>query len=229
MNSSRVAPARAPRARRAAHAPAMPPLTTTGTTTTATTTGPSATAGGGPAGLPALARAAAIAALTLALLGIGGAAHASDGQHALSVSVGYGSLLVTDEGADTGTDTAHGGVLGVAYSRGFSDALSWRVSGGVGGYYGASALLSGQVSAGLVYRFDVLKYVPYLTAGVGAIVVSDSDVNLDIDPLVELGVGLDVLQSRHRSYGVFARVESLLQNTSFFTAGVRVTWRWGFF
>lgn len=158
-----------------------------------------------------------------AIPGAPATALASDGEHALSVSLGYGTYLVPDYSPD-------GAVLGLSYRRGFSDAFAWRVSGGGGLYHGADQLTySGHMTFGLTYLLDVLKYVPYIEVGAGAIVIAGGDAGTDVSPLVQVGVGLDVLRSRTFSYGLHLEFESLLQETSFFHAGVRATWRWGYF
>ncbi len=134
----------------------------------------------------------------------------------------YGRYAIPDH-APNGT------VLGIDYERGFSDALSLRLSGGGGTYFGSSQTYSGHMTVGITYLFDVIKYVPYANVGIGGLVLGGGDVDTQVTGLIELGVGLDVLHSRSFSYGVLVRFESLVQSTSFFTAGARVTWRWGFF
>ncbi len=148
---------------------------------------------------------------------------ASDDESALSVSLGYATYVVSEYRPD-------GLALAVEYERGFSDAFAWRIAGGGGGYYGDSGLsYSGHLVGGLTYLFDVLKYVPYAQVGLGGIVIAGGDQDVKISPLVELGAGLDILHSRTFSYGIRLAFESFLLETSFFTAGVRATWRWGFF
>ena len=151
---------------------------------------------------------------------------AADGERALSLGLGYATY--TQPGYNP-----HGAVLGMDFERGFSDALSWRVSGGAGAYYRNGLSFSGHLTIGLTYLFDVLKYVPYANVGVGGIVIGGDagggESDIDVSPLAEIGVGLDILRSRTASYGVYIRFETLLQETSFLTAGVRSTWRWGFF
>jgi hypothetical protein len=149
---------------------------------------------------------------------------AADGERALSATVGYATYALPEY-------NPHGGVLGLDFERGFSDALSWRVSGGAGVYYREGLTYSTHLTVGLTYLFDVLKYVPYLNLGVGGIAIVDVDGAsvVDVSPLAEIGVGLDVLRDRTSSVGVYVRFETLLQETAFFTAGVRSTWRWGFF
>ena len=148
---------------------------------------------------------------------------ASEGEHALSFSLGYATYAIPDY-------NPHGGVFGVDYERGFSDAFSFRLSGGLGGYRGDGlSTYSGHLVAGLTYLFDVVKYVPYANLGIGGIVIAGGEDGTRSSVLVELGVGVDVLRSRSFSYGIGLRFETFLQETSFFTAGLRATWRWGFF
>lgn len=165
------------------------------------------------------------AALLAAVLVLGAApprAQAAEGENTLSLFLGYGTLARADQ-------QPSGGVLGLDFERGFSDALAWRLSGGLGTYPGTPLTYSGHLTAGLTYLFDVLKYVPYANLGVGAIAIGGGDLDPEVSALLELGAGLDVLHSRSFSYGVQLRFESFLEQTSFFTVGVRASWRWGFF
>lgn len=173
---------------------------------------------------------AVIAAAALALWTA--PAQAAEGETSLSLFLGYGTYALSDY-------APHGSVVGVDYERGFSDSLSWRLSGGLGTYRGGGAFsYSGHMVAGLTYLFDVLKYVPYANVGVGAIAIRSPDPALlpdtvdaatEVSALLELGVGVDVLHSRSFSYGVQMRFESFIEQTAFFTLGVRASWRWGFF
>ena len=154
---------------------------------------------------------------------LGSPAMASDGESSLSLSASYGTYIKGETSPD-------GGVLGIAFERGFSRALAWRVNGGVGLYRGAGQTsYSGHATAGFTYLLDVLKYVPYVEAGIGGIVIAAGEDGTSVAPLVQGALGLDILRSRTFSYGVRIDFETLFQGTSFFTAGVRATWRWGFF
>lgn len=148
---------------------------------------------------------------------------ASEGDSALSISLGYGTYSIPDYRPD-------GGIIGLEYERGFSEALSFRVSGGGGLYHGDDqTTYSGHLVAGMTYLFDVIKYVPYASAGIGGIVIAGGEDGSRLSALVELSVGLDILHSRRLSYGVQLRAETFIQETSSFAAGVRATYRWGFF
>jgi hypothetical protein len=156
-----------------------------------------------------------------------GSAGADEDDRSISVFGGYGTYAIPEH-------TPDGGVVGLDYERGFSDAMSLRASGGFGLYLldddDMGPSYSGHATIGLTYLFDVLKYVPYVNVGVGGIVLAGGPVeDVRLDALLELGIGLDILHSRTFSYGVQARLETFIQETSFFTAGVRATYRWGFF
>ena len=88
---------------------------------------------------------------------------------------------------------------------------------------------AGHGAVGLTYVIDVLKYVPYLHAGIGAALLGGGALDSKVHPVAELGLGLDVLSRRGLSYGAFVRLGSFLDDSAFVTAGLRLTWRWGFF
>jgi len=178
--------------------------------------------------MPARIPAASLAALVAALLcGRAHPAAAGEDDRSLSMSASYATY-------SSGDNSPAGTALGLEYERGFGDAMSFRVDGG-GGVYFASLGKDGKTSysthatVGLTYAFDVVRYMPYATVGLGGIWIFGGDQDAKLNGLVEFGIGLDVLESRRFSWGVQARLESFVQETSFFTAGVRATYRWGFF
>ena len=147
---------------------------------------------------------------------------ADEGESVVSVSLSYATFAIPDHNPS-------GSVVGMDYERGITDVLWLRASGGAGVYYADSASYSGHGVVGLTYALDVLKYVPYVNLGVGGIVTTGGEFDTEVHPLAELGGGLDILHSPNFSYGVQARFESFLTETAFFSAGVRLSWRWGFF
>jgi hypothetical protein len=174
--------------------------------------------------------AAGIAGMVLA-----GPAVAGEDESALSASVGIASWWQPFDDPKTPTkDDKHGptagGALAVEYEHGFSEAFSWRVAG-TAGLFGVDGLSGGGwVTGGLVYRFDVLKYVPYAVGGLGGLVLAGGPLTeTAIEPVLELGVGLDVLTGRTRSWGAEARVVMYPDDVTAWTVGVRGTTRWGFF
>jgi len=158
-----------------------------------------------------------------------GRAVAGEGESALSASLGYGIWWLPGP-KDTSIGPDGGAVLGLTYERGISEALSWRVGIAGGAFLGGGISGAGWASGGLVYRFDVLKYVPYVLLAAGGVVIGgDPAPSVQLDPVVELGGGLDLLLGRSRSWGIEARVGTLAGDTTIVTVGVRGTSRWGFF
>ncbi len=167
-------------------------------------------------------RLAAAIAAALACALVAPAAHAEEDERAFSLSLSYARYTIPDHEPD-------GGVIGIDYERGLSDAVWLRGSVGGGLYYSDGPAYSGHAIIGLTYAFDVLKYVPYANVGVGAIIVAGDEFDTEIEPLIEIGGGVDFLRSREFSWGFVVRYETFTNETSFVTSGVRMTWRWGFF
>jgi hypothetical protein len=157
-----------------------------------------------------------------ALSAAAGAAAADEGEQALSLTASYARFSIPDW-------SPHGGVIGADYERGVSDALAVRASAGGGAYFGDGTHYSAHAVVGITYAFDVVKYVPYANLGAGGILIGGGGIDLDVHPLVELGIGLDFLREPDFSWGLQVRFESFVEQTAFFTAGARATWRWGFF
>ena len=176
-------------------------------------------------------RALAGCALILVLLvRAPGAVVASEGESALSASLGGGTFVLPGEEEDESIGPSGGGVALVSYERGISEALSWRVELSGGLYTGGGLSWSGAAAGGLVYRFDVLKYVPYALVEVGGSLVGGGPVPEPVlDPVVQIGGGIDFLLGRSRSWGLEARVASFAGDTTIVSVGARYTIRWGYF
>jgi hypothetical protein len=170
-------------------------------------------------------RAAPLLAAALAAAALARPAAADEGESALSVDLAFDSFTIDDH-------DGQGGGLGLELERGLSDAFWLRAAAGGAVYRGGNAegtTYTGRATVGLTYVIDVLKYVPYLQAGIGGAAVGGGALDTDLHPVAELGVGLDILARRGLSYGMFARVGSYLGDSAFLTAGLRMSWRWGFF
>ena len=157
---------------------------------------------------------------------------AAEGEQGLSVSAGYANLSIPQdpEGGSDDELGVHGGMAQLDYERGLSDTFWVRgsLSGGV--YDGPVNLAySGTLVADLVYRFDVIRYVPYLMAGVGGVTGFGEGVDTKFLPVLELGVGLDVLESRDFSWGLEARWDASYSFARYLTVGAKASWRWGYF
>lgn len=164
------------------------------------------------------------AAVALACAASSDGARAAEGENVASVSLGFSGYTLADQ-----NEAARGLLLGGEYERGVTDGLWLRAQGGVGGYPFGEWSVSADASVGITYAIDVLRYVPYVQGGVGALAVAGPGVERDLYPLLEAGAGVDILRSRSFSYGIQARVEAFFEGTAFFTAGARLSYRWGFF
>jgi hypothetical protein len=88
---------------------------------------------------------------------------------------------------------------------------------------------SGLADAGVTFRFDVLKYVPYAFGGVGGVMSGGGPIDRGAEFVLVVGGGLDVLASRTRSWGVEGRLASFGGDITLFSLGLRGTVRWGYF
>jgi hypothetical protein len=163
----------------------------------------------------------------------------AEGDRALSVGLSWATFSVP--GVAQGnmeppavTPTV-GGALSGTYEHSISTDFSLRgeLAGSV--FYGgakmdqAATSYAGLADVGAVFRFDVLKYVPYAFGGVGAVVTTGGPIGSHTDFVLAVGGGLDVLVSRSASWGVELRLASFGGDVTIFTAGVRATTRWGYF
>ena len=170
----------------------------------------------------------------LAVLGLLGAAppeaHAGEDDKALSADVAFAMFTAGDHLRPLG------GVLTLEYERGLSQSFSLRAAVGGGILYedgtddlAPGLVWRGQAVAGLVYLVDILKYVPYATICLGVVTRGGDPIETDVYPVLEIGGGLDLLQSRTFSWGGFARMSSYLDDDAAFSLGARATWRWSLF
>lgn len=185
-------------------------------------------------------------ALPLLLVAAASAPAAAEGERALSLGLGWATFSVPGEAvnnmAPPQISPDIGGAISLTYEHAISSDFSLRVEGAAGAFYGGGSdadmdakdppskgSYAGLVDAGAVFRFDVLKYVPYLFGGLGVVTTTGGPIDGGTDLVIAIGGGLDVLQSRSRSYGVEARLASFGGDTTVFTFGVRGTVRWGYF
>lgn len=180
----------------------------------------------------------ALPALLLVLASGGTPAHAEN-ERALSVGLGWATFSVPGEPsgnmAPPSISPDGGGAVAVTYEHSIGSDLALRgeLVGGI--FYGGNAneqqalSYAALVDAGIVYRFDVLKYVPYAFGGVGAVGTAGGPMQNDVNFVLAIGGGLDILMSRARSYGFEARLASFGGDVTVFTLGIRATARWGYF
>jgi hypothetical protein len=159
-------------------------------------------------------------------------ASAGEGEKTLGLGIDYSTWAVDQDHPGTEHDsiTAQGANLAADYEYGWNDTL-WLRASVAGGFSSVplGSAWSGGGTVGITYALDVLKYVPFAQAGVGALVIGGDGVDVEVRPVVELGIGLAVLTSRTFSWGFVARFDSYGSQALFFTVGPRLTWRWGYF
>jgi len=179
-----------------------------------------------------------LALALLAVIGSRGVAH-GDSERALSVGLGWATFSVPGEAVNNmeppSISPDVGGALAVTYEHAIGSDLGLRAELAGGVFYGGAGKDQSNTSfaalgdAGVVFRFDVLKYVPYAFGGVGAVATGGGPIDRGVDFVLAVGGGLDILASRARSYGFEARLASFGGDVTVFTLGVRGTSRWGYF
>ena len=163
----------------------------------------------------------------------------AEGDQAVSAELGWATFSTPGKKSGSMEPPAItpdvGGALAVVYERAVSTDLSLRgeLAGAMfsGGNSTKQSSLSyaGIGDVGAVFRFDVLKYVPYAFGGVGAVVSTGGPIDKGSEFVLAIGGGCDVLVNRARSWGVEGRLASFGGNITIFTLSVRGTVRWGYF
>jgi hypothetical protein len=163
----------------------------------------------------------------------------AENERALSVSLAWATFAVPGvaEGnmePPTVTPTV-GGALATSYEHAIGSDFSLRGELAGGLFYGGHKMdqsamsYAGLADAGVTFRFDVLKFVPYAFGGIGAVVTSGGPIGSGGNLVLAVGGGLDILASRSKSWGFEARLASFGGDLTIFTIGVRATTRWGYF
>lgn len=165
-------------------------------------------------------------------------AHA-EGERALSAGLGWATF--STPGVKTGNMEPPavtpdvGGTLSVSYEHAIGSDFSLRAETVGSLFYGGKSKDDSALSyavlgdAGITFRFDVLKYVPYAFGGVGGVLTSGGPIDDQAQLVLAIGGGLDVLVDRARSWGIEGRLASFGGDVTIFTLGVRATTRWGYF
>lgn len=181
--------------------------------------------------------------VALLVLGTPSVADAAEGERIIALGLDYATWTVPQEIPGTQVDEVanRGGAFAIDGLYGWNDTLWLRASARAG--LGRAQLgdedhrLAWDAGAtfGVRYAIDVLRYVPFVDLGLGVLLLGDAgdesaaQVDTTLEPVVELGLGLDVLESRTFSWGVVLRFDSFASQAVFFTAGARVAFRWGYF
>lgn len=168
----------------------------------------------------------------------GGIAHA-DGDRAVSASLGWATFSAPGKAmANQAPPTLSpdvGGTVALSYEQSVSTEIGLRAELAGGVFYGGEQVMQSHTShavlgdAGVVFRFDVLKFVPYAFGGLGGVSTGGGPIDRGADFVLVVGGGVDWLQRRERSVGLEARVASFGGDITVVTFGLRGTVRWGFF
>ncbi|HEY5927455.1 MAG TPA: hypothetical protein VIV11_37480 [Kofleriaceae bacterium] len=164
---------------------------------------------------------------------------AAEGERALSGGLSWATFSVPGE-AEGNMEPPNitpdvGGTLALIYEHAIGSDFSLRGEAAGGVFYGGQKMdepamsYAGLADAGAVFRFDVLKYVPYAFAGAGAVYTTGGPIGSNIDFVLAIGGGLDILVDREKSWGFEARLASFGGDVTIFTLGIRATKRWGYF
>ena len=176
-------------------------------------------------------------ALALVVVAVLGSVARGEGERALSASLGWATFSAPGKPmgkqAPPTSSPDIGGALGVSYEYSISTDLALRAELAGGVFHGGGQAMQSQTSyaslgdAGAVFRFDVLKVVPYLFGGLGGVVSGGGPIDRGADFVLVVGGGVDWLTSRERSIGLEARIASFGGDITLVTFGVRGTLRWG--
>jgi hypothetical protein len=94
----------------------------------------------------------------------------------------------------------------------------------------AGAISVGGTFVGLRYALDVLRVIPFVDAGIGALFSGGAGHKGRVDFGVDVGLGFDYLYSRRVSFGLVARYHAFLTNVEnipvYLYAGPRFALRW---
>jgi hypothetical protein len=164
----------------------------------------------------------------------------AEGERAISVGLGWATFSTPGEPSMENMEPPAvtptvGGALSITYEHAIGSDFSLRGEGAYGMFYGGNtddeSALSHAVlgDVGAVFRFDVLKYVPYAFGGIGAVYTTGGPIAGGTNFVLALGGGLDVLVDRASSWGIEGRLASFGGDVTIFTIGVRGTRRWGYF
>jgi hypothetical protein len=156
---------------------------------------------------------------------------AVEGEQSLAISARFATLTLTQAVGGRNRDlSGSGGALILDYQRAVSDTLWLRAAlGGSVQSVEDQATWAGHVSFGVTYAVDILKYVPYVGAAAGALVIDGGPFDTKLKPYLEFGVGIEVIASTRMSWGIDARFSSFLSSAAVFMIGPRISWHWGYF
>ncbi len=128
-----------------------------------------------------------------------------------------------------------GGAVSVAYEHAIGTDLALRAQLAGGAFAGgaqkgeSNASYAALAAAGVAFRFDVVRHVPYAFAELGGVVSGGGPIARGGEFAIAIGGGLDWLASRTRSLGGELTIASFGGDVTVVTVGVRGSVRWGYF
>lgn len=177
--------------------------------------------------------------LAAALVLAGGLPARADGDRALSVGIDYATFSAPGIANSSGqTPSAASPSWGAGVSGSYEQALSTDISlrGELAGDAFSGGLTdpkhqttrsyAGVGDVGVLFRFDVLRVVPYAFGGVGGIVATGGPL-ATTGLVLAIGGGVTFLVDRRRSVGAEVRIASFGTGLTVVTFGVRLSTRWG--
>jgi hypothetical protein len=176
---------------------------------------------------------AALPAGVLLILGVCIASSARAGERELTLALTPVYSVIHWDQREPG-----GGGLASDLTLGLSEAFSARATAFFTAHPASAAgdalpkgtIWTGGVFLGLDYAFDVLRLVPFLDMGLGALVHGSEEKRTSADFGVEVGVGADYLVTRGFSLGVMLRyyafITSIRDIPVYLYVGPRLAWRW---
>jgi hypothetical protein len=163
----------------------------------------------------------------------------AEGDRALSLGLGWATFSTPGKKVGTMEPPAITPDWGLGasaiYEHGLSTDISLRGEVAAELFHGGNSKKEGEWSyggladAGVVFRFDVLKYVPYAFGGIGGALSGGGPLDRGTELVLVVGGGLDVLVDRTRSWGFEGRLASFGGDITTFSFGLRGTVRWGYF
>jgi hypothetical protein len=160
-------------------------------------------------------------------------------EHEQAFSIALGWATFSTPGKKTGTmeppaiTPDFGLSASLIYERSVSTDFSLRGELAGGPFWGGGPSGGTSYAAlgdlGVVFRFDVLKYVPYAFGGLGGLFTGGGSLDGKSEPVLAIGGGVDWLTSRERSWGLEGRLASFGGDVTVFTLSLRGTIRWGYF
>lgn len=173
------------------------------------------------------------------LLGIAAGPAVAEDERALSFGVGLATFSAPGEAMPNmeppAVSPTGGGVASASFERMIGTDIGLRAELAAGVFRGGNSKKQSATSyaliadAGVVFRFDILEYVPYAFGGLGAVASGGGPIDRDPSLVLVVGGGLDWLRGRTHSYGAELRLASFGGDVTVFTFAVRGTLRWGFF